>query len=314
MKTRVLSACFLLALALPSVAQAPAETPSAAPPAQPKQAQTDYRYYKVTDSDTVDTICMLNNCDARTLLSLNPQLKLRRPQELGVLFVPCPPPPPPRKRKAKPVEVVEAERIDANTPDDLTDDEIALLIEQAVGKNAGRGPVGAAFPQHRNLFYGSDGRVVEIPSAAPPPPPPSASKDRRRTLASRRGRAIGGLLGTARRYMGVPYVWGGEDPTGFDCSGFLQHVYARHGVMLPRTADLQFNVGMKVGRGKEQPGDMVFFETYCPGPSHCGIYVGRGYFIHASSSRGVTIANLSEDFFASRYLGAKRVIGGNRRR
>lgn len=317
MKTRIVTACFLVALALPGLAQTPDTSATPAPAAQKKKA-SDYRYYKVTDKDTVDTICLLNNCDSKTLLQLNPELKLRNPQEVGVVFVPVPPPPPPRKRKPRPVQVEQGGKIEANTPDDMTQDEIAYLIETSVGKNASRSssPVGAnIIPEHRNVFYGSDGRAVYVPSAPPPAPPPdrSGDKDHRRGLSSRRGRAIGGLLGTARKYMGVPYVWGGEDPSGFDCSGFLQHVYARHGIALPRTADLQFNVGQVVPRGKEQPGDMIFFETYCPGPSHCGIYIGKGYFIHASSSRGVTISNLSEDFFASRYLGAKRVIGANKR-
>ncbi len=315
-KTRILGVCFLLALSLPTVAQTP-EPGATATPLPQKAKKVDYRYYKVTDRDTIDTICLMNNCDLKTLTDLNPQLKLRRPQEVGILFVPAPPPPPPRKRRAKPVEVEEGGKIEASTPDDLTPDEIAYLIDTSVGKNASRAAVVAApiVDNHRNVFYGSDGKAVYVPTAAPPPPPPSKVSDaseHRRGLSSRRGRAIGGLLGTARKYMGVPYVWGGEDPSGFDCSGFLQHVYARHGIALPRTADLQFNVGKKVERGKEQPGDMIFFETYCPGPSHCGIYIGKGFFIHASSSRGVTISNLSEDFFASRYLGAKRVIGAKK--
>lgn len=321
MKNSIVGLCFLVALALPSPAQAPEGTPApSSTPLPHKAKQTDYRYYKVSDKDTIETICLMNNCDGKTLLELNPQLKLRQPQELGVVFVPAPPPrvPRPKKVKAAPVQVEEGGKIEASTPDDMTAEEIAYLIEQSVGKNAAsRSVAPIAVPQHRNVFYGSDGRAVYVPTAAPPAPPPekvtATEGNRRRGLSSRRGRAIGGLLGTARKYMGVPYVWGGEDPSGFDCSGYLQHVYARHGIALPRTADLQFNVGKKVERGKEQPGDMVFFETYCPGPSHCGIYIGKGYFIHASSSRGVTIANLGEDFFAARYLGAKRVIGAKKR-
>lgn len=130
---------------------------------------------------------------------------------------------------------------------------------------------------------------------------------RRRRLASRRGRNIYALLKSARGMLGVPYVWGGESPTGADCSGYVQLIFARHGVRLPRTADLQFDHGRKVSFGKEQPGDLVFFETYCPGPSHIGIYVGRRQFLHASSGAGkICLGSLETPYFKARYLGARR--------
>jgi cell wall-associated NlpC family hydrolase len=157
------------------------------------------------------------------------------------------------------------------------------------------------------LITGS-GEVVWIPAAKPRVvnKPKRTEDNSRGQLTSRKGKAIHTVIMTGRSFMGVPYVWGGEDPSGFDCSGFIQYVYAKHGIHLPRTADIQFNVGKVVRRGDEKPGDLVFFETYCPGPSHVGIYLGRDYFLHASSSRGVTTDRLSGDFFAQRYLGAKR--------
>jgi cell wall-associated NlpC family hydrolase len=153
-----------------------------------------------------------------------------------------------------------------------------------------------------------NGEVVFIPAAKPRPVQTkrALADTSRGELTSRKGKAIHTVIMTGRSFMGVPYVWGGEDPTGFDCSGFIQYVYAKHGIYLPRTADIQFNVGKVVKRGDEKPGDLVFFETYCPGPSHVGIYLGRDYFLHASSSRGVTTDRLSSDFFGQRYLGAKR--------
>ena len=132
---------------------------------------------------------------------------------------------------------------------------------------------------------------------------------RRKTLASRRGKRVKAISSTAHSYLGTPYLMGGTTRRAIDCSAFTQNVFAAHGFKLPRTADIQYyNVGKKVPRGQEQPGDLVFFETYLPGPSHCGIYLGDGKFIHASSSRGVTITPLNSYYFGPRYIGAKRVF------
>ncbi len=131
---------------------------------------------------------------------------------------------------------------------------------------------------------------------------------RRQSLSSRRGMMVRDLTHTAKSYLGVPYQMGGTSRRAIDCSGFTMQVFASHSIKLPRTADVQYNVGKKVPRGQEQPGDLVFFETYLPGPSHVGIFIGGGQFIHASSSRGVTITPLKSTYFGPRYLGAKRVF------
>lgn len=131
---------------------------------------------------------------------------------------------------------------------------------------------------------------------------------RRPSLNSRRGMLLNGVTRSAHRFMGTPYVFGGTSEGGIDCSGFTMRVFMMNGIRLPRTADVQYSVGSPVGKGKEESGDLVFFETYCPGPSHVGIYLGGGNFIHASSSRGVTVSNLSDSYFKNRYLGAKRVF------
>lgn len=129
---------------------------------------------------------------------------------------------------------------------------------------------------------------------------------RRPSFSSRRGILLNGVTRAAHRFMGTPYVFGGTSEGGIDCSGFTMRVFALNGIRLPRTADVQYSVGSPVAKGKEEAGDLVFFETYCPGPSHVGIYLGGGIFIHASSSRGVTLSNLGDSYYKNRYLGAKR--------
>jgi len=116
-----------------------------------------------------------------------------------------------------------------------------------------------------------------------------------------------GLVDTAYSYMGVPYVWGGTTPYGFDCSGFAQTVYAENGLPITRTADAQFAEGTPVDTQDLQPGDLVFFETYTYGASHVGVYIGNSEFIHASSGAGeVTISDLESEYYNDRYLGARR--------
>ena len=116
------------------------------------------------------------------------------------------------------------------------------------------------------------------------------------------------ILRAAYSVIGTPYVFGGTSPYGFDCSGFTQYAFKRAGVYIPRTADSQLYYGKRISMSQLRPGDLVFFETYLPGPSHVGIYIGDGKFIHASSSKGVTISRLSQPYYAARYLGAKRVF------
>jgi cell wall-associated NlpC family hydrolase len=115
------------------------------------------------------------------------------------------------------------------------------------------------------------------------------------------------LTRSALRFLGTPYVFGGDSPSGFDCSAYVQHVFAMIGISLPRTADAQYDVG-RPALGGPKPGDLVFFETYSSGVSHVGIYLGRGEFVHASSSHGVMVSNLSESYWAARYVGAKRLL------
>jgi cell wall-associated NlpC family hydrolase len=77
---------------------------------------------------------------------------------------------------------------------------------------------------------------------------------------------------------------------------------------IPRTADAQYYAGKKVAGASMVPGDLVFFQTYTAGPSHVGIYLGKDRFVHASSSHGVTVSSLHDQYWSARYLGAKRLI------
>jgi peptidoglycan DL-endopeptidase CwlO len=114
----------------------------------------------------------------------------------------------------------------------------------------------------------------------------------------------GGVVGIAMQYLGVPYVWGGASPSGFDCSGFSMYVFAQVGVSLPHHAATQYGMGTPVSRDELQAGDLVFFN----GLGHMGIYIGGGQFIHAPHSGDVVkISSLFDSWYASTWVGARRL-------
>jgi len=116
------------------------------------------------------------------------------------------------------------------------------------------------------------------------------------------------VVGIAMQYLGVPYVYGGASPSGFDCSGLVAYVYAQVGVSLPHYTVAQYNYSnsVSVSRSQLEPGDLVFFY----GLGHVGIYVGGGNFIHAPHTGSVVrIDSLNGGGYSSAYVGAKRILG-----
>ena len=116
------------------------------------------------------------------------------------------------------------------------------------------------------------------------------------------------LLRTALGMRGVPYRSGGSDPRGFDCSGFVQWVFARNGVRLPREVREQYDAGRKIDLRDVKPGDLLFFETVSRGASHVGLAIGGDQFVHAPSTSGVVrVEKFTATYWKTRFVGARRV-------
>lgn len=116
------------------------------------------------------------------------------------------------------------------------------------------------------------------------------------------------LIGTAEKFIGVPYLWGGASPgEGFDCSGLTMVVYQLNGLSLPRSSKEQFESGIPVEKEHLSRGDLVFFNTKGPGKvSHVGIYIGEGKFIHAPRwGKKIGVESFSNGYFRKRYAGAR---------
>ena len=140
--------------------------------------------------------------------------------------------------------------------------------------------------------------VVAVAPAAPKPEPAAVS-------AMSKGNAI---VNNAMKYVGYRYRFGGSSPSGFDCSGFVYYIVNKSGGRVGRTIPYQINSGPRIARADLQPGDLVFFSnTYKPGLSHAGIYIGNGKFIHAQNERsGVLVSSLNTSYWSSHYTGATR--------
>ncbi len=120
------------------------------------------------------------------------------------------------------------------------------------------------------------------------------------------------LLADAKYFKGGKYVWGGTTPKGFDCSGYVQYLYKKHNVNLPRTAWAQSKKGQSVDKSNLEKGDLIFFLTDKKRGipvTHVGIYLGDGQFIHAASKKkGIIISPIHSGYYSNKFVSAKRVI------
>ncbi len=157
----------------------------------------------------------------------------------------------------------------------------------------------------------SGAAVVQVPAPAPKPvaaaPAPKPAPAPAPALASGGGGET--IVANAMKFVGYRYVFGGTSPSGFDCSGFVYYIHNHSGAPVGRGMWQQYNGGAHVAMSALQPGDTVFFaNTYMPGLSHDGIYIGGGQFIHASDERtGVTVSSLYTSYWQAHYVGATRL-------
>jgi len=119
------------------------------------------------------------------------------------------------------------------------------------------------------------------------------------------------LIEDAKYYKGGKYVWGGTTPEGFDCSGYVQYLYKKHKIELPRTAYAQSKKGYDVALKDIQKGDLMFFltdkERGIP-ITHVGIYLGEGQFIHAASKKkGIIISPIAQGYYRDKFVSARRI-------
>ncbi len=286
--------------------------------AAPAGAASRERTYVVRPGDTLWTIAARTGVPVEALVRANglPDPDRIRPGQ--VLHIPVPPGsgPPPREQaaarsRAAPARgvalVVAVHRVRPGDTLLAIARRYRVPVEWVVRANglwSDRIVPGQrlAIPTRR----GVDVLARRHPPAPRPIPVPLAAFAR----SPRPGTPAWDLIRQARRYLGVPYRWGGESSQGLDCSGLVYRVFARRLPGMGRLTSFDyFRVGRPVPPEAILPGDLVFFTTDEPGPSHVGIFLRDGLFIHASSAAGeVTITSLDDPLYRERFLGVRRLV------
>ncbi|HVB97341.1 MAG TPA: LysM peptidoglycan-binding domain-containing protein [Chloroflexota bacterium] len=311
-----------------STTTAPAATPAPAP------TQSSYT---VQEGDSISSIATSFGVDLRSIIDANgltepyllqpgqqiviPGASQPAPAATPAPATPTPAPAPPQQRKTYIVQagdtlsnIAQAFGVDlsriagANSisdPSALQPGQHIVIPGVNDSTTASSQPVHAPAPapavaQVAAVSHAAVARVAVIakPAPAPKPAPKPATS----------GGSGWNIVAAASKYLGVPYVWGGVSPSGFDCSGFVWYVYQRAGVPIPRDMWGQLQSGARVARNNLQPGDIVFFaNTYEAGLSHDGIYIGGGRFINAVDyGIGVAVSNINDSYWSGHYAGATR--------
>jgi LysM repeat protein len=269
------------------------DAPSAASSPSPAHTHPAQRVYRVQPGDTLFGIASRLGVPLQTLMARNHLTMTSVLQPGEVLYLPESTSGRPRVSSAP--AATTPLRYTVQPGDTLSGLAARFHVSLAALAQANNLSTNALLQVGQVLRVPSPSQAVHVSSPTDPPAPSL-------TLGQR-------IVEEAMRYLGVPYVWGGNTPSGFDCSGFVQFVFSHVGIALPRTASAQFQVGVSVPLSQLVPGDVVFFDTE-GGVSHVGIYIGGGRFINApATGQDVTIMSLSDPYWSSRYLGARSYFG-----
>lgn len=283
-----------------STVTVPAPAPAAPAPTQPATGST--ATYTVKSGDTLSKIASIHKTTVSKIQSLNnisghlifPGQKLKVDAAATTPTVSAPTPPAAATPAPAPAQTAGT----ARTYQVVSGDTLTGI--------AYRNGISVTQLMNWNALTSSMIRVgqvlkIENSTAAPSqttpvsnPAPPAATD------------TIGKLVETAKSLVGTPYVWGGSTASGFDCSGFIYYVYNQAGIKIPRTNTTGYDA-RSYDVNSPQVGDLVFFEnTYRPGISHMGIYIGNNQFIHAGGDQ-VQITSLSNSYWSKHYAGFKRL-------
>ncbi len=197
-------------------------------------------------------------------------------------------------------QLAQRQSLLASIKDEIARMQAAEVVRQAQLARAARARLAVAQAAQQATIDPNPpvGAVADV-SAPPPPPAPSPAP-----APAPPPSQYGGVVGVAMSYLGVPYVWGGSSPAGFDCSGLVAYAYGQMGVSLPHSTYALYGMGSAVSKDQLEPGDLVFFD----GLGHMGIYIGGGQFVHAPHTGDVVkISSLGESWYASTYVGARRI-------